>query len=157
MLSVIDFLKLWGSLIVAGCSLLVAVISLIKASKTQKIQNQLNSLELLIKQHEFNKLTSEKEMSPFVEAKVMHISKNNWKLRVCNLGNATAFNVVATIEEGAEIRLLDSKMPFEELEAKKSFDVHLLAYMGSPEKFKVKTTWEDENGNKQEKTQLVSL
>lgn len=74
-----------------------------------------------------------------------------------NSGNTTAYNVVATIEENAEVRIFDSKMPFDELEPNKSFESALLVYMGSSEKFRVTTTWEDENKNTHEKTQVVSL
>lgn len=48
-------------------------------------------------------------------------------------------------------------MPFDELEPNKSFESALLVYMGSSEKFRVTTTWEDENKNTHEKTQVVSL
>ena len=37
----IQFLKDWGALIIAGLSLLVAIISLIKSSKAQKLQTKI--------------------------------------------------------------------------------------------------------------------
>ena len=51
----------WGALIVAGISLLVAIISLIKSSKAQRLQNKVNELELKIKQNELDKIAKEKE------------------------------------------------------------------------------------------------
>ena len=40
------FIKDWGALIIAGISLLVAIISLFKSSKAQRLQNKVNELEL---------------------------------------------------------------------------------------------------------------
>lgn len=157
MLEFLEYIKTWGSILIAFASLIVAIVSLAKSSKTQKIQNQLNSLEVLIKQQELDRLAEEKKIRSCVEARVIHISKGNWKLKVWNSGNTTAYNVVATIEENAEVRIFDSKMPFDELEPNKSFESALLVYMGSSEKFRVTTTWEDENKNTHEKTQVVSL
>ena len=41
----------WGALVVSVISLLVAVISLIKSSNAQQLQNKVNELELKIKQN----------------------------------------------------------------------------------------------------------
>lgn len=53
---VVPFIKDWGALIIAGISLLVAIISLFKSSKAQRLQNKVNELELKIKQNELDKI-----------------------------------------------------------------------------------------------------
>ena len=58
---VVPFIKDWGALIIAGISLLVAIISLFKSSKAQRLQNKVNELELKIKQNELDKIAKEKE------------------------------------------------------------------------------------------------
>lgn len=45
-----------GALIIAAISLLVAVISLFKSSKAQRLQNKVNELELKIKQNELDRM-----------------------------------------------------------------------------------------------------
>ena len=55
------FIKDWGALIIAGISLLVAIISLLKSSKAQRLQNKVNELELKIKRNELDKIAKEKE------------------------------------------------------------------------------------------------
>lgn len=54
------FIKDWGALIIAGISLLVAIISLFKSSKAQRLQNKVNELELKIKQNELDKIAKGK-------------------------------------------------------------------------------------------------
>lgn len=159
MAEIIVFLQSWGALIVAAASLLIAVISLVKSSKAQQLQNQVNRLELSIKQYELDKIDSEKAAASrsCVEARIIQISKNGWKLKVWNSGNITAYNIKATLEEGAEILLIDSKMPFEELEPNKSFEENLIVHMGSARKVRITTTWEDKDGEKHEKNQMVGL
>ena len=58
---VVSFIKDWGALIIAGVSLLVAIISLSKSSKAQRLQNKVNELELMIKQNELDRIAKEKE------------------------------------------------------------------------------------------------
>lgn len=54
------FLENWGALLIAAISLLVAIISLFKSSKAQRIQNKVNELELKIKQNELDRIAKEK-------------------------------------------------------------------------------------------------
>ena len=58
---IVTFIEDWGALIIAGISLLVAVISLYKSSKAQCLQNKVNELELKIKQNELDRIAKEKE------------------------------------------------------------------------------------------------
>ena len=51
-------IKDWGALIIAGISLLVAIISLYKSSKAQCLQNKVNELELKIKQNELDRIAT---------------------------------------------------------------------------------------------------
>ncbi len=155
----LNFLKEWGASVLAAVSLIVAIISLIKSSKAQKLQNKVNEHELKIKQYELEKIAAEKAEATLscVEARVIHISRDNYKLKVWNSGNMKVYNVRASFQEGSEIIIIDSKMPFDELEPKKSFEENLIVHMGSARKFKITTSWEDKDGNKQEKVQMGDL
>ena len=78
----VSFIKDWGALIIAGISLLVAIISLFKSSKAQRLQNKVNELELKIKQDELDKITKEKEDAELacVEARFITVGKGKHRL-----------------------------------------------------------------------------
>ena len=50
-----------------------------------------------------------------------------------------------------------AKVDKEILEAGKSFEEHIIYYMGMPSKITVKTVWKDANGELYEKEQIVSF
>ena len=153
------FIEKWGALLVSVASLLIAIFSLIKASKAQSLQNRVNELEVKIKQYEIEKIEAEKAEAALscVEARVIHITKDKYKLKVWNSGNVKVYNVSAEFEKDSQIIIWNSKMPFDELEPKKSFEEHLIVHNGSARKFKITTSWEDADGNRQEKIQMGDL
>lgn len=156
----IDFAEDWGALFVASISLLVAVISLIKSSKAQKIQTQVNELELRIKQYELESIEMAQAAAnkPCVEARMIKIGTGKYRLKVWNSGNATAYNVVAKFEEGCNIMIMDrEKMPFDELEPNKNFELVLITHFGSASKFKIITEWVDADAEQHSKAQMGDL
>ena len=102
---VVSFIKDWGALIIAGISLLVAIISLFKSSKAQRLQNKVNELELKIKQNELDRITKELENAALacVEARFITVGKGKHRLKVWNSGNATAYNVTARFDGESEL------------------------------------------------------
>ena len=155
---IIYMIQQWGALVVAVCSLLIAIISLVNSSKAQKLQNKVNELELRIKQNEIEKIRLEKEkaISSCVEARVIRISNGKYKLKVWNSGATKVCNINIDADD-ENIFMKDDIIPFEELEPNKSFEIWMLVYTGSPRKFYVTTIWTDGNGVEQRKKQLVSL
>ena len=154
----VPFIKDWGALIIAGISLLVAIISLFKSSKAQRLQNnKVNELELKIKQDELDKIAKEKEDAELacVEARFITVGNGKHRLKVWNSGNATAYNVSARFDGDVGIMIMDQeKQPFEELEARKSYELVLITHNGSASKFKIVTKWTDSSGNQHTKTQM---
>lgn len=147
----------WGALFVSGISLLVAIISLIKSSKAQRLQNKVNELELEIKQNELDRIAQEKkaEFLACVEARFITVGKGKHRLKVWNSGNATAYNVTARFDGDVGILIVDSeKQPFEELEARKSYELGLITHAGSASKFRIITEWTDVNGKQCKKEQM---
>lgn len=157
MKEIVCFTKEWGALIIAGISLLVAIISLLKSSKAQRLQNKVNELELKIKQNELDRIVKEKAEAGLacVEARFITVGKGKHRLKVWNSGNSTAFNVTARFEGDVGIMIMDQdKQPFEELEARKSYELVLIAHNGSASKFRIITEWTDANGERHTKTQM---
>lgn len=154
---VVCFIKDWGALIIAAISLLIAIISLIKSSKAQRLQNKVNELELQIKQNELDRIAKEKEDAALtcIEARFITVGKGKHRLKVWNSGNATAYNVTARFEGDVGIMIMDrEKQPFEELEARKSYELVLLTHSGSASKFRIITEWADADGKKYTKVQM---
>lgn len=154
---IVSFIKEWGALIIAGISLLVAIISLFKSSKAQRLQNRVNELELKIKENELERIKKEKEEADIacVEARFITVGKGKHRLKVWNSGNATAFNVTARFDGDVGIIIMDKeKQPFEELEARKSYELVLITHNGSASKFRIITEWADANGEQHTKTQM---
>ncbi len=153
------FLQNWGALIVSAVSILIAVISLVQAYKANTIQNKVNEIELRLKQYELEKAEKEKEESDkaLVQARVIALGKNKHRLKIWNSGGKTAYNVTAKLIDATDIEMLnDDKMPFEELEPMKSFEVPII-WFGMISKARVLTEWMDDTGNKESKSQMVDL
>ena len=126
LIEIAGFTKEWGALIIAGISLLIAIISLFKSSNAQRLQNKVNELELKIKENELERIAKEKESEELacVEARFITIGKGKHRLKVWNSGNATAYNVSARFDGNVGIMIIDQeKQPFEELEARKSYEL----------------------------------
>ncbi len=158
--SLIDFTESWGALVIAGISLLVAVVSLVKSTRAQKIQTQVNKLELQIKKYELKNIEKEQAAAnnPCIEARMITIGAGKHRLKIWNSGNATAYNVVAMFEEGSNIIIMDSeKMPYDELEPNKNFELALITHGGSASKFKIITEWADAEGEQHSKAQMGDL
>ena len=157
LIEIAGFTKEWGALIIAGISLLIAIISLFKSSNAQRLQNKVNELELKIKENELERIAKEKESEELacVEARFITIGKGKHRLKVWNSGNATAYNVSARFDGNVGIMIIDQeKQPFEELEARKSYELILVTHTGSASKFRIITEWTDVNGEKHSKTQM---
>ncbi len=153
----VQFIKDWGALVIAAISLLIAIISLFKSSKAQRLQNKVNELELKIKENELERIGKEKEEACLacVEARFITVGKGKHRLKVWNSGNATAYNVSARFDGDVGIIIMDrEKQPFEELESRKSYELILVTYAGSASKFRIITEWNDADGNPHTKTQM---
>jgi len=86
------------------------------------------------------------------------IGTGKHRLKIWNSGNATAYNVVAKLEEGSNIMIMDSeKMPYDELEPNKNFELALITHGGSASKFKIITEWADAEGEQHSKAQMGDL
>lgn len=143
-----------ATLVISGISLFLAAISLIISIKSQNLQNKVNEIELKLKKYDLE----EKEKLACVETRIIHVIKNKFKIKVWNSGNSIAKNVTVLWDESTGIINFDrEKLPFEVLESQKSFDLVISTYDNAPSKLKIKTQWENENGDKKEKIQWCDL
>ena len=143
----INFIQSWGSLIISGLSLVVAVISYAKAS------------ELKIKQYEIEKISKEQAAAnrACIEARVIKLGKNNYRLKVWNSGGADAYNVNIAADNSQEFIIINNDiLPFEVLSPNKSIEIPVITGFGAS-KFKITTSWKDANEEYNQHEQYVSL
>lgn len=145
---------------------IVSLIALKRSNDTMKVQVQLSEVEeklkeyeLALKKRELEKIQAEEneEKKANIEARVIKISKDNYRLKVWNSGNVTAYNVEVSIPEEYNVIIIKDKMPFEYLEPGNSFEEYVIMYGSSSAKFKVTSIWEDKDKNKHENVQLRSI
>lgn len=164
-----EIIELWGNfkeffidLVQYGfptIALLLSIISFIDSRKAGKIQEKLNELEEKLKKYELEEKEKEREEATKanIEARVVKISKGNYKMKIWNSGKATAYEVDFTIPEEYKGVVWKTKVPYEFLESGKSFEEVVLVYSGTPDKFNVTTTWKDKEGRTYSKEQIVSI
>lgn len=150
-----------AALSISGVSLLLSIVSFIVSIKSQRLQNKVNEIELKLKNYELTEKEKEQHKSPCIEARINHITKDKYKIKIWNSGNSIAKNVSASWDKNYKIINFDQeKMPFEFLEPQKSFELSistLYGLNGSPGKMKIITEWEDSNGEKGGKEQWCDL
>lgn len=155
--AILTFIENWGELIISAIAFVFSVVAMKKASKSEELQNKVNELELQVKQYEIDKINAEKEAANVscVEARFITVGKGKHRLKVWNSGNATAYNVSARFDGDVGIIIMDrDKQPFDELEARKSYELVLVTYDGSASKFRIITEWTDASGKQHTKTQM---
>lgn len=148
----------FASLIISGISLILAIYSLRKSIKSQDLQDRVNEIELKLKEYELAEKEKQQQKEACIEARVIHVNRSNYKIKIWNSGNSIAKNITASWDDTNEILLLNKdKMPFEFLEPQKGFELSVFAYDGSVNKLCIKTEWEDDRSEMHEKTQWCDL
>lgn len=117
-----------------------------KQQEVNKIQANLNEILL---QKEKDELASQKKAD--VSASIVKISKGDYRVRVCNQGKAVAKNVQLIVPPDDENNFcIDDKLPID-LHRHAKVDIFLASYLGSPSKYRVTVTWDDDYELQREK------
>ena len=137
----------------------LSIVSLYESRKINKVQLRLNEMEEELKKYELEKIEKEREAvnKPIVEARIYNVSKGKYRLKIWNSSQATAYDVDFEVPEELKNLVYKDKVPFEVLEAGKSFEEYITFYYGTPPKFTVKTTWKNVSGEQYEKEQWVTF
>lgn len=150
-----DFIKDVALYIMPIAAVIISLVALKKSNDTVQVRVQLSELEqkikeyeLALKEHELEKIRQQEnqEQKACIEARIINISKNKYKAKIWNSGNATAYNISVSIPQEYQIMLIKDKMPYEYLEPGNSFEEHVIIHMGSSHKFKITSQWENEQG-----------
>jgi hypothetical protein len=140
-------------------AIVISIVSFHESRKVTKIQFRLNGMEEKLKKYELEEIEKVREAAnkSVVEARIYNVSKGKYRLKIWNSGQATAYHVDYEIPGDLRNIVMRDKVPYEILEAGKSFEEHIVYYMGMPSKLTVKTMWKDANGEQYEKEQLVTF
>ena len=140
-------------------ALILSILSYSDSRKANKVQGRLNDVEEKLKKYELEEKQREREEAAkaCVETRIMKISKGKYRMKVWNSGKATAYNVDFEIPDECKGMVRRDKVPYEFLESGKSFEEYVLVYGGTPNKFKVITTWTNRQGNPFSKEQIVTV
>lgn len=140
-------------------ALVLSILSYIDSRKANKIRDRLNEVEEKLKKYELEEKEKEREEATkaCVEARIMKISKNKYVMKVWNSGKATAYNVDFEIPKEYKSMVWREKVPYEFLEPGKNFEELVMVHNGTPNKFKVTTTWSDNQGKPYSKEQIVTV
>lgn len=154
-----EILKIITYYIIPIFSFVFSVIALVQSRKSRNTEEKLKSLELYIKEYQAKEIEDKQNApnSPNVEARIYKVSKGVYKAKIWNSGNATAYNITASIPEKYSVILMQDKFPYEYLKPNHSFDENVVYHMGSSPKFEIATYWEDEDGKEYSNIELRSV
>lgn len=140
-------------------AIVLSLVSYIDSRKANKVQDRLNEIEEKLRKYALEEKEIERveAKKACVEARIINISKGNYKMKIWNSGKATAYNVDFKISEECRGMIWRDKVPYEFLESGKSFEEHVIVHNGTPKKFKVITTWTDNQGVTYSKEQIVTV
>lgn len=150
----------WANIASAGAAwlaLVLAAISLVKAHRSDKRQD-----ELAATTEELNRLLIERETQAGQDSKRADLSansislgKNNRRLKIFNRGKGTARNVRLIDLQGSNSILVQSdvadKFPVPILEQHQSVEVIAALGLSSSRRAHIKLVWDDETGTDHEK------
>ena len=123
----------------------ISIASFHESRKVNKVQLRLNEMEEQLKKYELEEKEKVREAAnkSIVEARIYNVSKGKYRLKIWNSGQATAYHVDYEVPGDLRNIVMRDKVPYEILEAGKSFEEHIIYYMGMPSKLTVKTMWKD--------------
>jgi hypothetical protein len=156
----------WADIANAGAAwlaLILAGVSLIKAQKSDRRQD-----ELAATTEELNRLLIERETQAGkdsqradLSANIITLSRSSWRLKVFNRGRGTARNVrLLDLQVSNSILVQEDiaqKFPVPILEQHQSIEVLAALDLSSPPQAHIKLVWDDDTGTDQEKELTPSL
>jgi hypothetical protein len=147
---------------IASAALLLSIYSTWRSHRFKKKEEVL--LEL---QRKVNELAIEKEKREAIEmcraelgANLVPNGSRDFRLRIFNKGKAIARNILVDFPDGNDLvpeNDVKDKFPMESMEPSQAVDLITAIHMQTKPKHKIHLSWQDANGNLQEKTVTVTI
>lgn len=108
-MEVLNFIKEWGDFLLSALAFLLSIVAMFKSSKAEILQEQINQLDLKIKQNEIDKIAKERKEASLscVEARVITVGVGKYRLKVWNSGNTPAYDVNVKFDGELQPVILD--------------------------------------------------
>lgn len=153
------FLKVFITYVIPLVSFGISIFALYRSNKAWKTKDRIRDLELFIKEHNVKRIKQRENIvqKSEIKAKAIKTREGIHKIKIWNSGNQRAFNISIDIPAEYKIDLLADKIPYEHLEPGENFEENIAVHMGSYRKFRIITTWEDEDGKRYTTKQLSSI
>jgi len=143
------------SLLISALAVIISTMSLMRTRKLAKEQLELERVTAELSRLQIESLAEEKsnKTKPKFNVNLTKLGKS-YNFYISNTGQGSAYNVNFELIgcEDSPLSSHDLQDKFPHPEIKPNSRVKLLAaiHMGSPRKYQVKLTWENENGDKDE-------
>ncbi|MCK5847996.1 MAG: hypothetical protein KAH01_02215 [Caldisericia bacterium] len=140
-------------------ALFLSIWSFIDSRKSNKLNHKVIEMDAILKKYDLEEREKERLASKEakIEGSILRLSATKYVMRIVNSGRANAVNVDFILSEEAKGFVEKDKTPFEYLNPDKSYDELVFASSDTPEKFEVEFTWEDKDGNKLSKKQMLTI
>jgi hypothetical protein len=140
-------------------ALILSIFSFKDARKAYRMQDRINQIEEKLKKYELEEKEKEREEATkaLVEARISKVSQGKYVLKIWNSGKTTAYNVDFSSSNEASNMIMRDKTPIDFLDSGKGFEEHVIVCSGMPSKFPLTTIWEDVEGRKFSKEQIVTI
>ncbi|MBZ6006673.1 hypothetical protein K1514_12305 [Paraclostridium bifermentans] len=111
-------------------AIIISIFSFRDSRKASKIQHRLNEFEEKLKKYELEDKEKEREeaTNANIEARIMKISKDKYKMKIWNSGKSKAYNADFKVPDECKNMVFRDKVPYEFLEPGKSFEEHIIIY-----------------------------
>jgi hypothetical protein len=147
---VIYILKIIINYILPIIAIMISISAHISSSK-------LNDLELKLKKYEIEEKEKEIRNRSKVHIESRLIRNENVKtLVIFNSGNETAYNINIEYPDEVVGSVLNKKTPYESLKSGDDFEEKIYPDNKTPRKFKIKILWENKDGEKNSKIDILS-
>jgi hypothetical protein len=137
--------------IISSIAIIVSVFVFIKQSRYEKIQNELNKMQI----DDINKAKEESQRAN-ISAKVVKMGEKKQLIRISNIGAVKAENIDIIFPEDFSWTIFDKqRLPFPFLDPGNNFDLLFATYLSCEREYNVKIKWK-ENDKPMEKDIILT-
>lgn len=143
------------SLLISALAAIISTVSLMRTRKLAKEQLELERVTAELSRLQIESIAEEKsnKTKPKFNVNLTKLGKS-YSFYISNTGQGSAYNVNFELIDCEDSPLsshdLQDKFPHQEIKPNSRVKILAAIHMGSPRKYQVKLTWENENGEKYE-------
>ena len=145
--SLTNILKYIITYFVPIITLVISIVSLFFSIRVPKLDKKIKEYDFNIKKYINEEIEKSNKKEAIIEAKIIKLSDDKYRIRIYNKGNATAYNINYNIPDEYHIITINKVTPYEELKSKDSFEEPVIIDLQSSSKYAVNLEWYDKENN----------